>query len=56
MFQVAIREAYRLLEASTARREKLETAMREKLEMELRIVKETSLQQKGTPPQYSRKV
>ena len=42
-----LREAHRLLEATTSRKERLEVAMRKKLEEELRKSKEASVQQKG---------
>ena len=42
-----IREAQRLLEANTVRREKLERAMRSRLEQELLKLREDSLQRKG---------
>ncbi len=44
-----IREGHRLLEVSSARKEKLEAAMRYKLEGELRRLKEANLQQRGRP-------
>lgn len=44
-----IRESHRLLEISSARKEKLEAAMRHKLEGELRRLKEANLQQRGGP-------
>ena len=42
-----VRETCRTLEATTARKEKVETAMRARLEKELRRTKEVNVKQKG---------
>lgn len=44
-----IREAHRVLEAGTMRREGLEKALRSKLEQEVRRLKEESISLRGKP-------